>query len=120
MEKPPSVEVPTTAKMPRYLAVPVEPDERKQGAEQIIIWDTQSSNFIDNSVYDVAETPKEGVEMNGRPVPRRSPLPTSAKNGPRAPQARNKDRLAHDADKQGFFLRATNLEQKVLDIIVLL
>ena len=63
VEKPPSVEVPTTAKMPRYLAVPVEPDERKQGAEQMMIWDTQSSNFIDNSVYDVAETPEDGVEM---------------------------------------------------------
>jgi hypothetical protein len=49
--------------MPRYLAVPVEPDERKQGAEQMMIWDTQSSNFIDNSVYDVAETPEDGVEM---------------------------------------------------------
>jgi hypothetical protein len=29
----------------------------------VMIWDTRASEFIDNSVYDVEEAPREGAEM---------------------------------------------------------
>jgi hypothetical protein len=48
---------------PQYVAVQVEPDERKQGEAQVMIWDTRAAEFIDNSVYDVEEAPREGAEM---------------------------------------------------------
>jgi hypothetical protein len=49
-------------KLPNYLAVDTEPDERSQGEKSVMLWDTQTEEIVGNDVYDV-ETPPEQDEV---------------------------------------------------------
>ena len=48
------------AELPAIIAVETEPDDRRQGARTIMLWDTQTEEIIGNKVYDVETPPKLG------------------------------------------------------------
>lgn len=45
-------------KIPRYIAVDTEPDERSQGAKSVMLWDTYSQQIVGNNVYDIEVAPQ--------------------------------------------------------------
>ena len=45
-------------KVPRFIAVDTERDERSQGAKSIMIWDTQVQQVVGNEVFDVKTPPR--------------------------------------------------------------
>ena len=48
------------AEVPRIIAVDTEPDDRRQGARTIMLWDTQTEEIVGSKVYDVDTPPKLG------------------------------------------------------------
>jgi len=50
-------------KMPRYIAVETEKDERSspKAEKAVMIWDTQSQEIVGNNVYDIESTPAVGT-----------------------------------------------------------
>ena len=45
--------------IPKRIVVEV-PDERKQGASTVMLWDTASERLVGNEVYDLSKKPKKG------------------------------------------------------------
>ena len=52
----------TKKKVPRYIAVDTEKDQRTspKAKKSVMIWDTQSQEIVGNNVYDVESTPSVG------------------------------------------------------------
>lgn len=52
----------TAKKMPRYIAVETEKDNRSspKAEKTVMIWDTQSQEIVGNNVYDIESTPAVG------------------------------------------------------------
>ena len=48
------------AELPKIIAVDTEPDDRRQGARTIMLWDTQTEEIVGSKVYDVETPPKPG------------------------------------------------------------
>ena len=48
--------------MPQRIAVDV-PDERKQGATTVMLWDTASEQLVGNEVYDLSNKPAKGNDL---------------------------------------------------------
>jgi hypothetical protein len=53
----------TKKKKPRYIAVDTVKDERTspKAKKSVMIYDTQSEEFVGNNVYDVQSTPRVGT-----------------------------------------------------------
>jgi len=49
---------PAHKKVPRFIAVDTERDERSKGAKSIMIWDTQVQEVVGNEVFDVKTPPR--------------------------------------------------------------
>ncbi len=47
-------------KKPRYIAVDTHPDDRAQGSNSVMLWDTQTEEIVGSNVYDVEAPPKIG------------------------------------------------------------
>jgi len=48
------------AKKARYIAVKTEKESNNQGADQVMIFDTQSNQIVGNNVYDLKTSPEVG------------------------------------------------------------
>jgi len=47
-------------KLPEYLTVDTESDERAQGTKNVMLWDTQTEEIVGNDVYEVETPPEQG------------------------------------------------------------
>jgi hypothetical protein len=51
---------PRRTKVPKFIAVDTVPDEHSQTTRPIMIWNTQTQEFVGDTVYEVKEPPKLG------------------------------------------------------------
>ena len=58
----PAVKVAAAPPIPKRIVVEV-PDERKQGASTVMLWDTASERLVGNEVYDLSKKPKKGNDV---------------------------------------------------------
>ncbi len=58
----PEPEIAPAPPIPKRIAVEV-PDERKQGASTVMLWDTASERLVGNEVYDLSKKPAQGGEL---------------------------------------------------------
>ena len=58
----PAVKVAAAPPIPKRIAVEV-PDERKQGASTVMLWDTASERLVGNEVYDLSKKPRKGNDV---------------------------------------------------------
>ena len=58
----PATKVAAAPPIPKRIAVEV-PDERKQGASTVMLWDTASERLVGNEVYDLSKKPKKGNDV---------------------------------------------------------
>ena len=58
----PAVKVAAAPPIPKQIAGEV-PDERKQGASTVMLWNTASERLVGNEVYDLSKKPKKGNDV---------------------------------------------------------
>jgi hypothetical protein len=50
-------------KLPQYVAVSTAPDARSKGKSSVMIFDTTTEQVVGNSVYDLAQKPKDNDQI---------------------------------------------------------